>query len=562
MKAKNKSKGEKVLICVICGNDFERTKYILNTVVAQTYRKYEILVLGKKSDIVSFEEMFEIINYSDKKVDINFRLPEECSDLDYIKYAQEIAQNDACDYVCILPRGVAFYDGSSLEGMMKMSDLDNSIHSFSSLNVNSSSSFDYFNIQPFIFKPSAIKKNSHTYGQFNCEFSEQKQIIDKAKVKIVIFVTSYSIWTSMKTLYEAAIKRNNLDVKLVHIHNSHINANEDIVTKEISTFKSNGYEVIPSEEYDLNNDRPDIVFYGLPYSTVEKRFTIDHVSQIVPRCIYVPYGFKLDTSWEELIRLRYKVAMIYLAWIVFYGDESELQFAKKHIYGDGSNLAAVGLPRMDLIRTLTKDSYPEYSTSIFNRARGRKIALWNTHHSINSEKRSFSSWKQMGQQMVEYIKGNSDVFFLWRPHPYFREALSKYMGEKESHEFWKEIDKVENIYVDEEQTYLPAFSIADLMVSDASSLAKEYLYTGNPVIVTASAEGIIDNIHPFDCMEIYTDIESVISAIDRIKNGNDIKRSARKKYLASILKSDSSVGETMLNYIMTKYEKETMSCSK
>lgn len=548
---------KRVLVCVLCGDCFERTKYILNTAVSQSYPFYEILVVGKQRDIDSFEEMFEILNASNHRVFVNCKYSKGTSSANYLLEAHNIALEGAFDYLCVLPEGVAFYDNKSLEEMMN-TDMDEKSDTrfFSSIKIIDNEYVGNCRLGPELYSVNKLICTDKVFGQYVESKSNDLIPTKKNKLKIVMFVTSYSIWPSMKTLYEAAERREDIDIKLVHVHNSHLNANESIVTDEIRTFHSNGYTVIASNDYDLAGDSPDIAIFGLPYSTVEKAYTIDSVSKIVPRCVYVPYGFKLNTKWEELIKLRYKVAMIYLAWLVFYGDDSELEYARKYIYGDGSNLAAIGLPRMDLIKQLKPDSYPEYARKIQTLAKGRKVAMWNTHHSINSQTQSFSSWKLMGARMIDYIKKHPNVFFLWRPHPYFKEAHKKYVGPEASEIFWNDVKNIENIVVDEEQTYLPAFSVSDFMVSDASSLAKEYLYTGKPVVVTASARDIIDNIHPYDCLEIVYDFDSAASAINRILSGEDIYRDLREQYLSSTIKNDTCIGENMLSYIIDKYNTE------
>ena len=549
-RSKNK---ERVLVCVICGRDFDRTIQALYTAVEQDHPDYEVFVVGNREDIGSFEKIFEILNYAKVRSDVDFKCPYRRTELDFLEIALREARRKGFDRLCVLPEGASFPEKTSLSRILNGKNPESRSayrilrKSVARLLRKGEGGGCGWSCGPMVFKNNPFPVSNEIDGHY------EEKISERTPIRMVLFVHSYALWASMQTFYEACQKNKDVDVKIVHVRQYHLYPGDIDTSGEISDFTKNGYKVIASDDYDLASDRPDIAVFGRPYSTVEKGYTIDEVIKIVPRCVYIHYGYMLNTGWQELIRLRYKIAMIYLAWIVFYGDKDELEQGKKYVFGNGSNLAAVGLPRMDITRNLTKNSYPEYAKDIFRRAKGRKIVLWNTHHSINTSDRSFSSWKSIGTRLVEHIKNDHGVFFLWRPHPLFQEELCKFMGEEESKIFFFGVEKCENIYIDKESTYFPAFSVSDLMLSDASSLAKEYLYTGKPVVVTVTEKNIIENIHPYDCLEICDTYESAVSAVDRIIHGTDEKKRSREEYIQSLKIDEKSVGEKMLDYILERY---------
>lgn len=551
---------KRVLVSVLCGKDFERTKYVLNSVIAQTGTDFELIVLGRRSYIDSFESLFEILNYSKVKSNVFCKFSDSSESIDMLSLIQRNAIEGNYDYVVVLPPNVALYSNDSLAKILDYtSKHPRDYYSFSSAEIIDEKYVGETEFGPIVVSTAILKTGKKTFGQYSINrHKEETKVKNSGRsiIKIVMFVTSFSIWPSLKTLYDAAINDSRVEIKLVHVHNTHVNADEEIVLNEIKIFKENGVDVISSSAYDLDQDNPDIAIYGLPYSTIEKRFTIDEVSKRVRRCVYIPYGFTLNSNWDELVRLRYKIAMMYLAWLVFYADDSELEYARKHVYGAGDNLVSIGIPRIDLIKNLDAKSYPEYTTMINCFAKGRKIGLWNTHHSIDAGENSFSSWKVMGESIIEYIKSQNDVYFIWRPHPYFAEALRKYLGDARFDNFLRDIEAIDNLYIDKEETYLKSFSVADFFISDASSLVKEFLFMDKPVIVTVSDKTIVDESNPVTCFDICSSPTEFICKIEEITRGLDIHKVDRKKYISQGLQNDITVGEKLLDYIMEKYYEE------
>ena len=556
-----------VLVCVICSRNFTCTQNTLDSVIIQEYTDYDFLLLGEKKYIVSFERLFEIINFSVLNDKTEILLSDQQNDIAYyVKQATTYAQEKKYKKVCILSRNVRFHTNNSLSYIVKNNTtiLDKlCIHTIK--HIDTEVIVIYMSLSR-ISKP-AINKASLLAWLSSNSLSTPKHYIgtisknEKSQIKIVFFANSYSIWPSLQTLYEAAISNSNISVDLVHVNYQHFYSDHSKTTKELSDFKSNGYiNIIEASKYKLEVSKPDIAIFGLPYSNMEKGYNIEEVIRIVPRCIYIPYGFHIISNWPELIRLRYKIAMMYLAWIVFYPDTSERDFACKYTWNKGNNIVTLGLPRIDLILSITKNNYySEYNEKIHKLSKGRKIILWNTHHSINSEGFTFSAWKQFGNYIIDYVRYNQEVFLLWRPHPLFYGALKQFLGNERYKEFFSSINNCENIYIDNEASYLPSFSAADIMLSDPSSLAKEFIYTDKPVVVTVSAPNIIENLYPYNCLYICENPESARDTIERLLINDDPKRESRKQYINSVISYDNNttIGETLLNYMLNKYYQET-----
>jgi len=548
-----------ILICVSVGDSFQRTKYILSTIVSQKRTKFHLLVVGRKKSITSYDEMFGILNFSSNLMSCKLELHEKDEgEFYYYCYANEYARNRGCKYVCFLPKGTALYDDKTIHKLDKsiwFRSIGKSILYDETKNRVTINDFESIS-HGVILRRVRGKKRFNSFAKVTGQYAiEKRKHMKKGNIHLLFIVNSFSTWPSLQTLYEAAKTNERVVVDLVHASSTHINENVESKRAELEVFKRAGYDIVDSSDYDVNVRRPDIAIYCLPYSTLDYGYNADEIIKTVPRLVYIPYGPQLNTNWEELLRLRYRTAMLFLAWKVIYSDISETKEARYNVWGNGNNIVSLGTPRMDLVSALQKNSYPEYASRILNLARGRKIILWNTHHSINSEGHSFSSWKEMGEDLLEYFAKETDVFVVWRPHPYFDGALRKYLGEESYHSFRKRIEEIENIYLDDEPSYLESFSVSDIMVSDASSMAKEFLYTGKPVIVTVPGMEVIRNIEPYNCLYICDKSIRTIECINRLLSQNDEKKGARETYLRDIMRDDGErIGTRILNYLISEYD--------
>ncbi len=550
----------KVLIVANISVDIERTLYVLRTAVAQSYNNYELLVLGCKPDVHDYEKIFEVLNYGidfDRCKIVLFN--SKISELYRFSYSYFFAKKKQCNYVCFLPENIALYDSDSLENLMhKKRDIGFVIgRGITCLDdeVDSTNCEENYMSTLILYNIKKLKLNEKIACQRVIKSTQDKSRA-KDRIKIAFLVSSYSIWSSMKTVYESALQNDRCIVDLIYVRSIHTNENDEKIKAEQQDYTKAGYALKTSENYNIINEKPDIVVTGLPYSTREAGFNIDDIEKIGARCVYLPYGMVFETNWPELIRLRYRIAMFYLAWMTCYNDEEEAENARKNYWGNKESIYVTGSPRIDLLKRINANSYSEYKERIIKKANGRTIALWNTHHSIESDEMSFSSWKKFGESIIKYIKNNNEMFFIWRPHPYFPIALKKYLGEKKYESFMNEINKIENLIIDDEESYLKSFSVSDFFISDASSMAKEYLFLDKPVIVTVSDKKIVSSENIEKCTYVVDNYEKFETACNSLKAGKDIKSQNRRNYIDTYVNSKESVGEKIVNLMLLKYDSE------
>lgn len=379
----------------------------------------------------------------------------------------------------------------------------------------------------------------------------------KQEIKMVFFCQDFSSWTSLQSVYEQACRDSRYEAKLVYVPFFHFNGDKEKALTGIQEYIDAGYSIINYDQYDLASDHPDIAIFVSPYSYVPDGFDIEEVCKVVRRCIYIPYGLTMESYAPELVRLRYRLAMHILAWKVLCDDEFDAELERKLSYTNGHNCLPIGNPRMDMIKRIPLDEDKDYINEIYKQASGRKIVLWNTHHSVSSQD-CFSSWSKFGKAVLSYFKNHTDVFLLWRPHPLFKGAMDQYLGRVKAIEFWRKLKSMNNLYIDEYKSYTAAIAVADLFISDQSSLVKEFVFLNKPIIVTVMDEKDIINEDLKKCLYLPADVQELFLDIDfLIGGGQDLKKHYREEYINRInICERNSVAENLLDYVYANINKE------
>lgn len=403
-----------------------------------------------------------------------------------------------------------------------------------------------------------IEKILSANGVFGSWLSvfKYKNIIGKdEKLKVVFFCHQYQLWGSLKSVYEAFEKLENTEVILVYVDEFHENAGGEKIKAGIVAYEQAGYPMISYNEYHLKEDNPDVAFFVSPYSFVPEGFSIDEVSKIVSRCVYIPYGIMFETELEEFIRLRFKIATMYLAWKVISIDQFNVEMARKNAYSHGENYVSWGNPRLDILEELPlKDDF-DYISKIKKQSGKRKIILWNTHHTITETGKGFSTWAKYGMSMIEYIMSHKDLFFIWRPHPLFWNALKKYMGEEKYDQLLTLTASLENLFIDRHESYLAGFYLADIFLSDPSSLAKEFIFMNKPVVLTFWNKEDIVNTELRECFYMPETMQDIEEMLMEIVEGKDRKQEKRIDYIKSY-KKEGGVGLNIRDNLLEDFEEE------
>ncbi len=377
------------------------------------------------------------------------------------------------------------------------------------------------------------------------------------RIKIVFFCQMYATFSSIRSVYEQAVQDERFEARLVYVQFSHAHRDGQ-GDHGIQDYLDEGYPVLEWSYYDLSKDSPDLAVFVSPYDEVPKGFSAEEVAKIVKRCVYIPYGMTMESHNKELVHLRYQLPMYHFAWMQVCDDAFGMRFAEKYRYQTG-NMIPIGNPRSDYIKMLPLEEDSKYIKEITARAEGRKIVLWNTHHTVNSalEENGFSTWKRYGEQILNYFKHRKDLFLLWRPHPYFFGALRDLYGEAAANRLIHDAETCGNIFIDRYRSYSAGFFAADFLISDLSSLLKEFMFLGKPIVITAQQPGKIINQEIKECCYVPEDTRELFSMIDALANGNDEKYQLRESYLQQFQEfGKKSTAENILDVMYQKLHQE------
>ena len=358
------------------------------------------------------------------------------------------------------------------------------------------------------------------------------------KIRVVFFVNEYSTFPAIKSVYDEMNNDKSFMCDLVHIPFNHSNKTNSI-ENEINDYYENGYnEIIESDDYDLTKKSPDIVIYLKPYDLIPKQFYIDEIEKVVDRIIYIPYGVNTVDD-EEIYKYAYSLPIENKSWMYVSHCKHDKRMAEKYSINRGKNFFVIGHPKMDLIYEDLSNK-PLYQ-DIIKRANGRKIFLYNPHHSVN-ENYKWGTFKLFGLDILKYFNDNKDVFLIYRPHPLLYGALQKeYSNNKE---FFKKYEKLldsENIFYDNTGDYLVSMHLADYMISDANSFVSEFTFYNKPVIYTMFPNNNkICNKDLKSIIYVARNLNETFNYIEKLKNDIDPLKQKRIKKIKTIFKYDEN----------------------
>lgn len=337
----------------------------------------------------------------------------------------------------------------------------------------------YISVLSFIYRK--IRNNDFPFLPYVGLRYKLKKRLRTKKLKLLFLTNEYSVWPSLKSVFDTAARRNNLAVQLVYVPFYHDFSNIDH-EKEKELYKAAGYSVISDSEYDLALESPDIVFYVKPYDSIPEKFQIKEVRKVVNTVVYIPYGMEIGNTKECLRYQCYCNMQYYASYILAYSPDYYNKI-KQYTFTEGKNYLTIGHPRIDLRRSIPEND-PTFS-QIKIKADKKTIILWNTHFTLQSGD-NWGSFLQYGDAILDYFYCHPELFLLWRPHPLFYKSLAEVRGETQKETLsWiqRKADKP-NIFLDQSASYLPAFAASDVMISDWASFVPEYFSYGKRMIIT------------------------------------------------------------------------------
>ena len=300
---------------------------------------------------------------------------------------------------------------------------------------------------------------------------------------------------------------------------------------------------------DLRKEvNPDILFYTNPYKgLIDDRYYIDAFTDHLT--VYVPYAINNNKDYHYTYNLPFHNYL----WRHYVESDVHYLYAKNNTICKGDNAKPVGYPGIEV---LIDANYNPSLNQWKIKNNQRKRIIWAPHHTVEPVGNCFySCFLQYCDIMISLAKKyDSQVQFVFKPHPLLRNKLDKLWGKERTNDYYNKWKTMSNTAL-KEGDYVDLFLTSDAMIHDSGSFLIEYLYVNKPVMRTINGLPLnqLYNSFAIDCLNCYymayseQDIEQFIN---NVINGIDPLKEQRTKFLNEVLMPKGSPSENIVNDII------------
>lgn len=409
------------------------------------------------------------------------------------------------------------------------------------------------------FKESVCKINLEDAAEIS---KKMKELISESVVYKVVFMPyEASMWDSLESIWMAADKDERCEALVVPITYYELDNNQNPIKKvnERNLFPKY-VNAVNDEEYDLENDLPDIIYIHNPndntnlITRVDSRYYSWNLKKYCEKLVYVPYY-----KWVDGVSsTSFKSAMYYADYTVQSSDDAVKRYVDAspeyaNILGmDAASvrksmekkLINLGSPEVDKVLSLSKDNVPMPDDWKGKVIKSRVNVVYNTTLDEIFESRTFDKVKET----LVFFKNNRDKsFVIWRPHPLMRQSLVSMFPN-----LVDEYDEIMNEFIngkygvlDTNESMHYAMFWSDMCYGyKTSSMTELYKYTGKIVLEDTpkltkfvskrSAENLLNELKESNVVSepdySLENIVDVIASNDELKDGKhrDIENSGYK----------------------------------
>lgn len=396
-------------------------------------------------------------------------------------------------------------------------------------------------------------------------------ISDSIIYKVVFMPYKASMWDSLESVWMAADKDERCEAVVVPITYYELDSNKNPVKKINESKKFPEYvPVVDDDEYDLENDRPDIIYIHNPYddanfiTRVDSRYYSWNLKKYCEKLVYISYYKWVDGVSSTV----FKPAMYYADYTVQSSDDAvrrcveaspeyartlgmetiEVRSAMEH------KIINLGSPEVDKVVSLNEETAKmpeEWKGKVLE---SRVNVLYNT--TIDEVLKSKSLGKI--RETFNYFRNNANrAFVIWRPHPLLRQTLVSMFPSLvcEYDEMMDEFSSCEYGILDDNSSMYYAMFWSDMYYGvKTSSLTELYKYTGKVVLEDEPRMNVVDGEKsPEELAERLKKVNvvsepeySLSSVIDAIAENDELKH-GRHIVLED---SGSKINDYMMNEIM------------
>ena len=266
-----------------------------------------------------------------------------------------------------------------------------------------------------------------------------------------------------------------------------------------------------------------------------KAYSSRRVSSYAKICVLL-YAMTITKSENIMINIDFfRNVYCYFAETSFIAAINRQQLKLTHKLGLQKTLC-YGMPALEQI-LLDKEKEGTIWSFSKNKFRIMWTPRWTTDVKLGG-----SNFFVYRDALLEYAEKKKDIDFLFRPHPLSFPNFIKTgeMTKEEVDNYRNKIDKMENVFLDEEKEYVSTMWESSVLVGDLSGMMPEYFVTGKPIIFCGSnmylepAEHFAKILE--GCYTVYNEKE-LFECIERLKDGEDPLKAKRMQIIQEVFGS-------------------------
>lgn len=401
------------------------------------------------------------------------------------------------------------------------------------------------------FKESVSKINLEDAAEIS---KRLKELISEIVIYKVVFMPyKASMWDSLESIWMAADKDERCEALVVPITYYELDSNKNPIKKvnERDIFPEY-VNAVNDEEYDLENDLPDIIYIHNPnddrnlITRVDSRYYSWNLKKFCEKLVYVPYY-----KWVDGVSsTSFKSAMYHADYILQSSDDAVkrcIEASPEYANILGMDAASVrksmkkklinlGSPEVDKVLSLSKENVTMPDDWRGKVIKSRVNVVYNTTLDEIFEFRTFDKVKET---LVFFKKNSEKAFVIWRPHPLMRQSLVSMFPDlvDEYDEIMSEFISGDYGVLDANPSMHYAMFWSDMYYGyKTSSMTELYKYTGKIVLEDApkltkfvskrSTENILNKLKESNVVSepdySLENIVDVIASNDELKDGKHL----------------------------------------
>ncbi|CAM3366926.1 hypothetical protein BOSP111201_01360 [Bordetella sputigena] len=370
-------------------------------------------------------------------------------------------------------------------------------------------------------------------------------------IKIHFFFQMPQAWTTWETVWDACVSNPLVRPLLVLLPFAHDSVQGDTGARKFLADRALSF--VDFSVYDLQEQRPDIVFLQNPYdSTRPAALDMWKVRNTGARIAYIPYGLDVGGGSDNL-RWQYDLDVHRYAWRVFARSEAHRRMFSMHCTSGNSHVVVTGHPKIDAIIAATRGR-----ESSITEQQGRKIILWTPHFSV--EHGGWSTFDRVSESILGFFEAQPPgLSLIIRPHPLFFGRLRNITTSETEAAIRARFHQPPFIMLHEENEYTDLFIRSHALMADAGSFLLEYLPTGKPILYLHNPEGPGLSEAGNFTHAYYTAVspDDVRDFLEMVAHDEDPMREERIAQISQVLHNcDGKAGITIVEHIVKEVLRE------